>query len=69
MKPLTEAVRAAQRKQRMHDHGPELYAACAALVDVLVRCDAETKSNHHCTGDEWDQALAQGKAALEKVDR
>lgn len=49
---------------------PDLYAAVKALVSVLERCDADTRPNDlvDCTDDEWDAALALGRAALAQAE-
>jgi hypothetical protein len=47
----------------------DMLTALVALVDVLVRCDAETNfgQQEQCTDDEWDAALAQGRTAIAKA--
>lgn len=53
----------------MTQHEKELTVALKAVVDVLVRCDGETRPNDlpECTDEEWDAALEQAQAVLAKA--
>jgi hypothetical protein len=63
------AIQALRWKADRHD---ELVAVVRQLVDVLIRCDTENMPSdlsQQCTDEEWDAAIAAGKAVLAKVKK